>query len=86
MSRNSLPEELEKMNKEELIALLKQLHAEEGEKSYHPDSMLAMAMASPQEARKIAWKAVHPFAKFMMFFVFGLIFFIFMFLVFILSA
>lgn len=85
MSRKALPLELEKMTREELISLLKQLHAEDGENSYHPDSMMAMALASPEEARKIAWKSVHPLTKFMMFCVFGLFFCIFMFIIFVVA-
>ena len=65
--------DLENMTKEELIALLKAMSGDEDEKPYHPDSMIAMAMASPKEARAISWRMVHPGIKVMMCFV-GILF------------
>ena len=52
MTKRKLPIDPENMSKEELVSLLKTLHEEEGAKAYHPDSMLAMALASPKEAQK----------------------------------
>jgi len=80
MSNKPIPIDLERMSKDELILLMKQLHDQDAERLYHPDSMMAMAMASPKETRKIAWRAVHPVSKFMMFFVFGLFICIFVFI------
>lgn len=80
MEKQTIPIDLEKMSKEDLIILLKQLHSNDDEKPYHPDSMMAMALASPKEARRIAWRTVHPFAKFMMFVVVCIFVSIFIFL------
>ena len=71
MTKRKLPVDPEKMSKEELVSLLKTLHEEEGVKAYHPDSMLAMALASPKEARGIAWRMMHPIAKFILIFGIG---------------
>jgi len=47
---------LEDLTKEELILLLKQFHdkSDETEKPYHPDSLMALSLASPKEARAIS--------------------------------
>jgi len=73
--------DLEEMSKEELITLIKAMNSEEDNKQYHPDSMMAMAMASPKEARAISWRMMHPLAKFTLFGIISL--FIMLFLAFI---
>ena len=50
MRKRRLPVDPEKMSNEELVSLLKTFHQEEGERPYHPNSMLAMALAEPKEA------------------------------------
>ena len=78
MTKRRLPVDPEKMSKQELVYLLKTYHQEEGERPYHPDSMLAMALAEPKEARKIAWRMMHPFAKFTIFVIFGVFLIVFL--------
>ena len=59
--------DLDDLSKEELIALVKAMNSNEGEKPYHPDSLMAMALASPKEARAISWRSLHPLAKLFLF-------------------
>jgi len=50
--------DIEDLSKDELIALLKQFHekTDETEKPYHPDSLMALSLASPEEARAISMR------------------------------
>lgn len=59
--------DLDDLSKEELIALIEAMNSKEGEKPYHPDSLMAMALASPKEARAISWRSLHPLAKLFLF-------------------
>lgn len=49
-------ENLEDLSKEQLILLLKQFDekTEDDKKPYHPDSLMALSLASPKEARAIS--------------------------------
>jgi len=66
--------ELDKLSKEELLELLKEVHKANPDQPYHPDSLMAMAVADPVEARRIA-RAMQPASvkviKFIMIMIFG---------------
>jgi hypothetical protein len=50
--------ELEDLSKDQLIILIKSFHeaADEDQKPYHPDSLMALSLASPEEARRISMR------------------------------
>ena len=66
--------DLNKLSREELLDLLKDVHDANPDQPYHPDSLMAMAVADPVEARRIA-KAMQPPAvkviKFIVLSIFG---------------
>jgi len=55
--------ELDNLSKEELLKLLKKAHEADPDQPYHPDSLMAMAVADPVEARRIAKAMQPPFVK-----------------------
>jgi len=55
--------DLEELSKEELLELIKAMNVKDGEKPYHEDSIIAMAMADPKEARAISWRIKHPASR-----------------------
>ena len=51
--------DLDNLSREQLLELLKEVHKSDPDQPYHPDSLMAMAVADPVEARRIA-KAMQP--------------------------
>ena len=55
--------DLDKLSEEELLELLRKVRKDNPEEPYHPHSMMALAVASPEEARRITRERQTTFQK-----------------------